>query len=61
MNGMIGYSSVVTTISSYIHNLTITITQEITSSMFVNTSTIQLPSEFLLVKLSIQLSWTPCV
>jgi hypothetical protein len=55
--------SVVTTISYYTHKITITITHEIMPSTSVNTSTIQLPSEFSSTefsssKLSIELSWT---
>jgi hypothetical protein len=53
---------VVTTISSYPHKTTVTITHEITSSTFVNTSTIQLPTEFSSTEcssseLTTELSW----
>jgi hypothetical protein len=59
MNGFIGYSPVVTTISSYTQRISVTTTHEIRSSIYVTTSSIQPLSEFSSSELSTQLSWTP--
>jgi hypothetical protein len=59
MNGFIRYSLVATTINFYTHKITVTITHEITSSMSINTSTIQLPPGFSSSELSAELSWLP--
>jgi hypothetical protein len=56
MNSFIDYSPVITAISSYTSKIIVTIRHEKTSSVSVNTSTIQLPSEFSLSEFSTQLS-----